>query len=168
MFQARSETASGKSMFGDGMGLERTRRQYRLLFVCTANACRSPMAEGFARHYGNGQIEVFSAGIAPGALDLRAVRVMAEKQINIASHVPKSVSKIALDEMDLVVTLCDYAQQYCPGGPPAQHRLHWSIPDPSSRWAPDWLVLRTYRNVRDDLSSRIRDLVIAVQALPTP
>jgi arsenate reductase (thioredoxin) len=142
-------------------------RPYRLLFVCTGNACRSAMAEGFARHYGNGQIEVFSAGVAPGTLDPRAVRVMAEKDISIVHHVPRSVKAFAIEDMDLVVTLCDYAQQYCPSGHAAQHRLHWSVKDPSRRWVPDWLVLGTYRQVRDDLGGRIRDLLMAVQALAT-
>jgi cellulose synthase/poly-beta-1,6-N-acetylglucosamine synthase-like glycosyltransferase len=71
------------------------------------------------------------------------------------------------EDMDLVVTLCDYAQQYCPSGHAAQHRLHWSVKDPSRRWVPDWLVLGTYRQVRDDLGGRIRDLLMAVQALAT-
>lgn len=153
----------GNSLFGEGMMLGRSCPRYRLLFVCTGNACRSAMAEGFALYYGNGQIEVFSAGVAPGILDPRAVRVMAERHINITHHVPRSVREVPIDQMDLVITLCDYAQQYCPSGPPAQHRLHWSIHDPSSWWGPDWFLLHAYRNVRDDLGSRIRDLVTAVK-----
>ena len=131
-------------------------RPFRLLFVCTGNACRSAMAEGFARHYGMGRVEVFSAGVTPAALDQKAVRVMAEIGIDISGHVPKGVGAVSVDEMDLVVTLCDYAQGYCPGGPVAQHRLHWSIRDPHRLWGPDWLVLRAYRRVRDELAVRIR------------
>lgn len=131
-------------------------RPFRLLFVCTGNACRSAMAEGFARHYGMGRVEVSSAGVAPAPLDQKAVRVMAEIGIDISGHTPKGVEAVAVGEMDLVVTLCDYAQGYCPGGPVAQHRLHWSIKDPHRLWGPDWLVLRAYRRVRDDLAVRIR------------
>lgn len=135
------------------------RRPFRLLFVCTGNACRSAMAEGLARHYGMGRVEVFSAGVAPAPLDPRAVRVMAETGIDISGHVPKGVDAVAIEEMDLVVTLCDYAQGFCPGGPMAQHRLHWSIKDPHGLWGPDWLVLRAYRKVRDDLDVRIRTVL---------
>lgn len=134
-------------------------RPFRLLFVCTGNACRSAMAEGFARHYGMGRIEVFSAGVAPASLDRKAVRVMAETGINIAGHVPKGVEAVAINEMDLVVTLCDFAQGFCPSGPPAQHRLHWSIKDPHRMWGPEWLVLRAYRKVRDELARRIRTVL---------
>jgi arsenate reductase len=139
--------------------IRNVRRPFRMLFVCTGNACRSAMAEGFARHYGMGRVEVFSAGVAPADLDRKAVRVMAEMGIDIASHVPKGVQAVTLEEMDLVVTLCDYAQEFCPSGPPAQHRLHWSIKDPHRLWGPEWLVLRAYRKVRDDLAGRIRHLL---------
>jgi arsenate reductase (thioredoxin) len=138
----------------------KSQEPFRLLFVCTANACRSPMAEGIARHYGMGRVEIFSVGVTPAALDQRAVRVMAEMGIDIASHVPKGVGAVAIDEMDLVVTLCDYAHGLFPSGPLAQHRLHWSIKDPHRLWGPDWLVLRAYRTVRDDLAMRIRNLLL--------
>lgn len=118
------------------------------------------MAEGFARHYGMGQVEVFSAGVVPATLDQKAVRVMAEMGIDIAGHVPRVVEAVAINEMDLVVTLCDYAQGICPSGPLAQHRLHWSIKDPSTLWGPEWFVRRAYRTVRDELDRRIRDLLV--------
>ena len=120
------------------------------------------MAEGIARHYGMGSVEVFSAGITPTRLNPRAVQVMAEKDIDISKHVPKGLSVVAMDDMDLVVTLCDYAQTLCPSGPLAQHRLHWSIKDPTGMWGPEWFVLRAYRNVRDELDRRIRSLLVSL------
>lgn len=118
------------------------------------------MAEGIARHYGMGRVEVFSVGVMPATLDRRAVRAMAEMGIDISGHVPKGVGAVAIGEMDLVVTLCDYAQGLFPSGSPTQHRLHWSIRDPYQLWGPDWLVLKTYRRVRDDLTLRIRNLLL--------
>ncbi|HJU03655.1 MAG TPA: arsenate reductase ArsC [Nitrospiraceae bacterium] len=140
----------------------RTPGPYRLLFICTGNACRSPMAEGFARHYGMGRIDAYSAGVAPSPLNARAVRVMAELNIDIATHTHRSLEAVPIDQMDLVVTLCDYAQARSPRGPSGQHRLHWDIADPTALWGPDWLVLRAYRNVRDELDRRIRHLLRAV------
>jgi len=136
---------------------------YRILFICTGNSCRSPMAAGIARHYGMGRVEVLSAGITPSPLNPRAVQVMAEKDIDISKHVPKGLDEVVMDEIDLVVTLCDFAQPRCPSGPPAQHRLHWSIKDPTGMWGPEWLVLRAYRKVRDELDQRIRSLLSALQ-----
>ena len=136
---------------------------YRILFICTGNSCRSPMAAGIAHHYGMGRVEVCSAGITPSPLNPRAVQVMAEKDIDISKHVPKGLDSVLMDEMDLIVTLCDFAQTLCPSGPPAQHRLHWSIMDPTGMRGPEWFVLRAYRKVRDELDQRIRSLLIALQ-----
>lgn len=135
---------------------------YRILFICTGNSCRSPMAEGIARHYGMGWVEVFSAGVAPSPLNKLAVRVMAENDIDISVHVPRGLDAVPLDKMDLVVTLCDYAQSLCPSRIPSQHRLHWSIKDPTGMWGPEWFVLRTYRKVRDDLEMRVRNLLLSL------
>lgn len=120
------------------------------------------MAEGFARHYGMGRVEVFSAGVAPAPLNPEAVKVMAEKDIDIARHTPKGLDAVAMNDMSLVVTLCDYAQTRCPTGPPSQHRLHWSIKDPTNVWGPEWFVLRSYRTVRDELEQRICALLTAI------
>ena len=120
------------------------------------------MAEGIARHYGMGRVEVCSAGVTPSPLNSWAVRVMAENAIDISGHVPKGLVSVVMDEMDLIVTLCDFAQTFCPSWPPAQHRLHWSIKDPTGLWGPEWLVLRTYRKVRDDLEMRIRNLLLSL------
>ena len=138
------------------------RNPYRILFICTGNSCRSPMAEGLARHYGMGRVEVFSAGVTPSPLNPRAVQVMAEKDIDITRHIPKGLGSVAMDEMDLVVTLCDFAQTLCPSGLPTQHRLHWSIMDPTGMWGPEWFVLRAYRKVRDELDQRIRSLLLSL------
>ncbi len=135
---------------------------FRLLFVCTGNACRSPMAEGIARHYGMGRVEVFSVGVTPAALDSRAVHVMTEMGIDISGHVPKGIETVDIDEMDLVVTLCDYAQRLCPSASPAQHRHHWNIKDPHRLLGPDWLVLRAYRSVRKELQTRIYNLLLPI------
>ena len=136
--------------------------RFRLLFVCTANACRSPMAEGFARHYGMGRLDAFSAGIIQAPLDPRAVRVMAELNIDIAHHTHTKIETVSIHDMDLVVTLSEYAQSFSLQGFSTQHRLHWDIPDPMQLWGPDWFVLGTYRHVRDDLGGRIRTLLATI------
>src|SRR5256712_13528961 len=128
---------------------ERGVRPYRILFSCTGNSCRSPMAAGIARHYGMGRVEVLSAGITPSPLNPRAVQVMAEKAIDISKHVPKGLDTVVMDEIDLVVTLCDFAQTRCPSGLLAQHRLHWSIKDPTGMWGPEWLLLGVYSEESD-------------------
>jgi len=58
----------------------------RVLFVCTANLCRSQMAEGFLRHLAGDRFEAASAGAHPTELKPDAVRVMKERGIDISTH----------------------------------------------------------------------------------
>ena len=67
----------------------------RILFVCVENSCRSQMAEGFARHWGDDRVRIYSAGSRPsGEVDPRAVRMMAEKGIDLAGQ-----RSIGLDDL---------------------------------------------------------------------
>src|SRR6185369_9491377 len=64
-----------------------------VLFLCTGNSCRSQMAEGFARHLGNGRYRFFSAGIEPKGIHPLAVRVMNEVGIDITRQSSKTLAK---------------------------------------------------------------------------
>ncbi|MGA3188260.1 MAG: hypothetical protein ABSF22_14235 [Bryobacteraceae bacterium] len=87
------------------------RRPARVLFVCLGNACRSQMAEGFARAYGSDILESHSAGISPAArISRRACAVMAEKGVSLATGFsPKNISTFNLDDLDLIVNLSEYS-----------------------------------------------------------
>jgi arsenate reductase len=89
-------------------------RRKRVLFVCTHNAARSQMAEGFLRTLYPESYEAHSAGTEPSRVDPNTVQVMAEMGIDISSQRSKSVSEFLDKEIDLVVTLCDHAKQSCP------------------------------------------------------
>jgi len=61
----------------------------KILFVCVENVARSQMAEGFAKHYGKGKVEVYSAGTnIAKKINPTVVKVMAEKGIDISSRSP--------------------------------------------------------------------------------
>jgi len=66
----------------------------KILFLCTGNACRSQMAEGWARHLRSNAIDARSAGIAPHGLDPLAVRVMAEAGVDISGQRSKHVDAL--------------------------------------------------------------------------
>ena len=124
----------------------------RLLFVCVENSCRSQMAEGFAGSLGAGRVSAFSAGSRPsGRVDPRAVRFMAEKGIALATRRSKGLDDLPAGiTWDYVVTMgCGDA---CPWLP-ARHRLDWALPDPKH------LDDDGFRQVRDDIERRIRELV---------
>ena len=134
----------------------------RVLFICTGNACRSQMAEGWARALLGDGFEVFSAGVAPAGLDPRAVAAMAEAGVDISGHRSKHVSEFALKPFDAVVTVCGAADAACPVFPGGGLRIRRPFDDPPTlarSAAGEAEALAVYRRVRDE----IRDFV---QGLP--
>ena len=126
----------------------------RVLFVCVENACRSQIAEGFARHYGHGKLEAFSTGSQPrGQVDQQAIAVMRERGIDISGHTSKSVSALPSGEWDAVVTMgCGEA---CPAVP-AKQRVDWHIPNPAH------LSVDGYRQLRDVIEAHVKTLIDAL------
>ncbi|MDR7596634.1 MAG: arsenate reductase ArsC, partial [Armatimonadota bacterium] len=97
-------------------------------------------------------------GTEPRGLDPLAVRVMAERGVDISGQRSKPVSEFQGQAFDYVVTVCDRARQTCPSFPGAQ-TLHWDLPDPVEVQGPEEQRLRAFRSVRDELESRIRALL---------
>jgi protein-tyrosine-phosphatase len=107
--------------------------RWRVLFVCTGNSGRSPMAEALLRHRAGGQIDPVSAGITPKPLHPDAVAVMRDKHgIDISAHRPTPVASVAGERFDFVITLCDKAREHCPEFPQQTGLVHWSMPDPAA------------------------------------
>jgi len=130
----------------------------RVLFVCVHNSARSQMAEGLARHFGGSNIEVFSAGSQPTDVHPFAVRVMDEIGIDISGQFSKSFSDVAGQRFDFVITLCGEGELSCPVFPGKYKRLHWPLPDPSAVKGTVENRLVVFRDVRDELSERIKTL----------
>jgi arsenate reductase len=124
----------------------------RVLFICTANAARSQMAEGLLRvKYGN-RFDVYSAGTRPSRVSIRAIQVMQEIGIDISQHHSKSIDEISGITFDLAVTLCDNAHQICPVVFCAKKTIHQGFPDPYLTPGGDGEILEGYRNVRDGIA----------------
>jgi arsenate reductase len=100
----------------------------RVLFVCIGNACRSQMAEAFARAYGADVVIPASAGLAPAnRVASDTIRAMREKNLDVRDHFPKDLRHMLRLQFDLVVNLSgrplpDY------DGPIRE----WDVPDPVS------------------------------------
>jgi len=136
-------------------------RKLRILFLCTGNTCRSQMAEGWARAIHRDRIDPWSAGIAPGALDERAVRVMAEAGADISGQRSKGIDALPDLYFDLAVTVCDRARESCPVYPRASRTMHASFPDPpelarDAKSEEEALV--HYRRVRDEIREFVEGL----------
>jgi arsenate reductase len=113
------------------------------------------MAEGLWRALGGERWDVFSAGTRPSAVRPEAVAVLAEAGIDIAAQRSKSVDEFVGRPIDLVITVCDHAQESCPVFPARAQRMHWPFPDPASVAGSDAQRLAAFREVRDALRARI-------------
>lgn len=136
-------------------------RKPNVLFLCTGNTCRSQMAEGFARQLFPDRIQAYSAGVNPGKIDAKAVRVMAEIGIDISGQQPKSIDSLGAVPFDVVITLCDHANETCPYFPGKVLRLHQGFADPpqlAANETDEEAVLRMYRRVRDEIRSFVESL----------
>ncbi|WP_431922441.1 ArsR family transcriptional regulator [Nonomuraea jabiensis] len=105
-----------------------------VLFMCTGNSARSPIAEALLRHRVGSRAVVTSAGNHPKAhLHPHAVRVLRRRyDIDITDQRPRHLDTMTGRHFDYVISLCDKVREACPdfGGHP--QRLHWSIPDPAA------------------------------------
>ncbi len=131
----------------------------KVIFLCTANSCRSQMAEGLAREFGKGLIEVYSAGLMAAGVQRRAIAVMKEIGIDISGQKSKMIDENFLKKMDIVVTLCVHAEEYCPVTPPGIKRIHWPIKDPVGTIGTEEQIMREFRRARDEIKEKVQELI---------
>lgn len=131
-----------------------------VLFLCTANACRSQMAEAFLREYASDQFEVYSAGTQPAeAIHPLTVFVMAERGIDVIHRQPKAVGQF-LGKLSVrhLIIVCHEAEQNCPRiFPGMMHRFFWPFEDPAACGGSEKEKLEKFREVRDQIDKRIAD-----------
>lgn len=131
----------------------------RILFLCTGNSCRSQMAEGFARHLADKNHEILSAGIEAHGKNPRAITAMAELGIDISDQESTRLTEDMLAGCDLVVTVCGHADEHCPVLPAGTRRVHWPLPDPAKASGNEDQITEQFRQVRDDIEQRVRELI---------
>ena len=137
-----------------------SKRPQSVLFACTFNAIRSPMAEALARRAFGKQAYFESVGLRIGELDGFAVAAMAEIGVDIAKFKPRTFADLEDTTFDLIITL----------SPEAHHRaleftramaidvVYWPTIDPTAVEGDRETILHAYRTVRDGLEKRIHAL----------
>ena len=132
----------------------------RILVLCTGNSARSQMAEGLLKAY-DASLEVYSAGTHPAArVHPAAVEAMREVGIDIGAAIPKNVEQFLNQAIDVVVTVCDDANEMCPvflGR--VGRRTHIGFEDPARAAGSPEDVLAAFRRVRDQIGKRLADFV---------
>jgi protein-tyrosine-phosphatase len=128
-----------------------------VLFACTLNAVRSPMAEALMKHFHGARIYCDSVGVRLSEIDPLVVEVMGEIGLDVRRHRGKTFEELSDLSYDLVITL----------SPEAQHRAiemtrtmaceveYWPTFDPSVIEGNRDMQLAAYRQVRDELRRRI-------------
>ncbi len=134
----------------------------KVMFLCTANSCRSQMAEGWARELGKAVIEPYSAGLMAAGIHPRAAAVMREAGIDISGQKSKEIDPDLLMKMDVIITLCGHAEETCPWTPHQIKRLHWPIEDPVGARGTEEQVMKEFRRARDEIRDRIREFISKV------
>ena len=144
------------------MEAPRARNPQSVLFACGFNSVRSPMAESLLQQMFPKALYVRSAGVRKGELDPFAVAVMAELGQDISGHKPTTFEELDDWEglnFDLIITL----------SPEAHHKAleltrtvaaeveYWPTPDPTAIEGTREQRLAAYREVREQLTARIKD-----------
>ena len=128
-----------------------------VLFVCSRNACRSPMAHALAEKLCRRRVYIDSVGLNPGDLDGFSIAVMSELGMDITGHTPKSIDEVDPHDFELVISLTPESHhqlmQYLGGDAVAVE--YWPTFDPSSAKGNRDQILGTYRHVRDQLQAQI-------------
>lgn len=141
-----------------------TGRAPKVLFLCTGNSARSQIAEALLEHVSDHRMRARSAGSHPKALHPNAVRVMAERGIDISGRPTKHLSRFVRTRFDRVVTLCDKVREVCPEFPGRPTVAHWSIADPATEPGTDDDTYPVFRKTAEDIEHRIELLVARMNA----
>lgn len=139
-----------------------------VLFVCTGNSARSPIAEALLRHHTAGRVTATSAGTHPKShLHANTVRVLREEfGLEGTGQHPRHLNTLAGRRFDHVVTLCDKAREVCAEFPHRARRIHWSIPDPATASDTDETSYPAFRRTAFDISARVRHLLPVLATTP--
>lgn len=130
-----------------------------VLFACTYNRIRSPMAAALARRAGQGRLYVDSCGLIPAEdeIDPFAAAVMAEIGVDLAAHDAKTFEELQDGSFDLIVALSPEAEVRARGWAAGKAVAveAWPTEDPSAEQGTREMRLEAFRRVRDELAARV-------------
>ena len=134
-------------------------KRQKVLFICTGNSCRSQIAEGLLKKLANNHYEVFSAGSHPSKVHPNAISVMKEWDIDSSNQTSDSIKDYLKRGIDIVITVCDNANETCPIFPNQTKRIHWSIEDPFRGWDNNKLHLDSFRKTRNLIEIKLKKFI---------
>lgn len=123
----------------------------KILVLCTGNSCRSQIAEGYLRHFANGNAEVYSAGVETHGVNPKAIAIMQEDGIDISNHTSNNIDECFDIDFDFVITVCDNAKERCPFFPTKAKKFHHNFSDPAKAKGTDEEINEQFREVRQQI-----------------
>ena len=127
----------------------------RVLFLCTANSCRSQMAEGIVNHFFGGKIAAFSAGTEATYVNPTAIEVMKESGVDISAQHSKNLSEFDGQSFDYLITLCGSANEICPLYIGGTKKTHIGFDDPADAKGTQDGILKEFRRVRYEIKEKL-------------
>lgn len=136
----------------------------KVLFLCTANSCRSILSEAVFNQLAPSGMRAFSAGSEPrGEVNPLTIAALQRNGFSTAGLASKSIESLSELQPDVVITVCDNAAgDACPVFFGRAIRAHWGLADPSEIRASDEAVLRAF----DETLAIIEARTTAFLALP--
>ena len=129
----------------------------KVLFVCLGNACRSQMAEAFARTLGSDVMIPASVGLTPAAaVAPDTIRAMDERNIDLRDHFPKSLRQLGRAEFDLVINMTGFflSKEF------KWRIVDWDVADPF------FMEYAHHCEIRDAIERLVMNLVTELRAVP--
>lgn len=134
-------------------------KKKRILVLCTGNSCRSQIAEGYLRHYAGEKATIYSAGVETHGVNPKAIEVMAEDEIDIASHTSNNIEEYYDIDFDFVITVCDNAKERCPFFPSKAQKFHYNFPDSAKATGTEEEIKAEFIRVRDMIREYSKDFI---------
>ncbi|GAA5132425.1 arsenate reductase ArsC [Alloalcanivorax gelatiniphagus] len=133
----------------------------KLLFLCTANSCRSILGEALANHLGAGRLQARSAGSHPsGQVNANALAVLERHGVPVGQPTSKSMDDLEDQGFDVVITVCDAAAgEACPVWLSESAKVHWGIPDPAAARGDEAHIQAVFEDTYARLRSRLEQVV---------
>ena len=131
----------------------------KILVLCTGNSCRSQIAEGYLRHFANGNAEVYSAGVETHGVNPKAIAIMQEDGIDISNHTSNNMDEYFDIDFDFVITVCDNAKERCPFFPTKAKKYHQNFADPAKATGTDEEINEQFRQVRNEIKKYCKEFI---------
>ena len=129
----------------------------RVMFVCKKNSARSQMAEGFAKVFGKGKIEVISSGLEASHVRPEAIATMHDIGIDISEQTSKALTEFKPEDFDIVISLCGCGVNLPEEWLQREGFEDWQLEDPAEK--PE-----IFPRVRDEVKERVIQLVNRVSS----